>query len=88
MSDFEKFKEQLPSKEKFYSSLSGKTIIDREYEHVLKVWNKFEMKTMKDYHNLYLKCDALLLADVFEKIRNNSLKNYGLCPGHWDPFLI
>ena len=83
MSDFEKFKEQLPSKEKFYSSLTGKTIIDREYEHVLKVWNKFEMKTMKDYHDLYLKCDVLLLADVFEKIRNNSLKNYGLYPSHY-----
>ena len=40
------------------------------------------MKTMKDYHDLYLKCDALLLADVFEKIRNNSLKNYG-CPSHY-----
>ena len=35
---------------------------------------------MKDYHNLYLKCDLLLLADVFEKYRNNSLKNYGFCP--------
>ena len=31
------------------------------------------MKTMKDYHNLYLKCDVLLLADVFGKFRNNSL---------------
>ena len=30
------------------------------------------MKTMKDYHELYLKCDALLLANVFEKFRNNS----------------
>ena len=38
---------------------------------------------MKDYHNLYLKCDVLLLADVFEKFRNNSLKNYGLCPSHY-----
>ena len=46
------------------------------YEHVLKVWNKFEMKTMKDYHELCLKYDVLLLADVFEKFRNNSLKNY------------
>ena len=74
MSDFEKFKEQLPSKEKFCSSLAGKKISNREYDHVLRVWNKFEMKTMKDYHDLYLKCDVLLLADVFEKFRNNSIK--------------
>ena len=75
--------EKLPSKEKFYSSLTGKKISDKEYKHVLNVWNKFEMKTMKDYHNLYLKCDVLLLADVFEKFRNNSIKNYGLCPSHY-----
>ena len=41
------------------------------------------MKTMKDYHDLHLKCGVLLLADVFEKFRNNSLKNYGLCPRHY-----
>ena len=41
------------------------------------------MKTMKDYHDLYLKQDVLLSANVFEKIRNNSLKNYGLCPSHY-----
>ena len=38
---------------------------------------------MKYYHDLYLKCDVLLLADVFEVFRNNSLKNYGLCPTHY-----
>ena len=33
------------------------------------------------------------MADVFEKFRNNSLKNYGLCPSHylsalsWDAML-
>ena len=37
---------------------------------------------MKDFHDLYFKCDMLLLA-VFEKFRNNSLKNYGLCPSHY-----
>ena len=58
MSNLENFKEQLPSKEKFYCSLTGKKISDKEYEHVLQVWNKFEMKAMKDYHNLYLKCDV------------------------------
>ena len=79
ISDFEKSKEELPSKEKFYSSLTGIKISDKEYEHVLNVWKKIEVKTMKDYHDLHLKCDVLLLADVFEKFRNNSLKNYGLC---------
>ena len=38
---------------------------------------------MNDYHNSYLKCDVLLLADVFEKFRNNDLKNYGLSPSHY-----
>ena len=38
---------------------------------------------MKDCHELYLKCAVLMLADVFEKFRNNSLKNYGLCPSHY-----
>ena len=83
MIDFEKFKEQLPSKEKFYSSLTGKNVSDKEYQHVLKVRNKFDMKTMEDYHDLYLKNGVLLLADVFEKFRNNSLKNYWLCPSHY-----
>ena len=41
------------------------------------------MKTVKDYHHLYLKCDVLLLPDVSEKFRNYSLKNYGLCPSHY-----
>ena len=38
---------------------------------------------MKDYHGLYLKCDVLLLADIFEKFRKNSSKNYGLCTSHY-----
>ena len=40
----------------------------------LSCWNKFEMKKIKDYHELYLKCDVSLLGDVFEKIRRNSLR--------------
>ena len=83
MSGFGKLKEELPSKEDFYTLLTDRKISDKEYKHVFDVWKKFEIKTMKDYHNLYLKCDVLLLADVFEKFRNNSLKNNGLCPSHY-----
>ena len=66
--DFEKFNEKLPSKEKFYSSLTSKKINGNKYEHLFNVWNKFKMKTMKDYHDFYLKCDVLLLPDVFENL--------------------
>ena len=63
-----KFKEELLGKETFYSSLTGKKVSDKENEHVLKVWNRFQMKRMKDYTctytcDLYLKY-ALLLTDV------------------------
>ena len=54
MSSFEKFKEKLPDQNEFYSSSSGKGSGDKEYQHVLKVWNKFGMKPMKDSHDLYL----------------------------------
>ena len=54
---------------KIFSLLTDRKNTDKEYEYVIKVWLKFEMKTMKDYHNLYLNCKFLLLADVFEKFR-------------------
>ena len=38
---------------------------------------------MKYYHELYLKCNILLLANVFEKYRKNISKNYGLHPNHY-----
>ena len=69
MIEFEIFKEQLLRKEKFYSSWTCKKNSDRENEHVLKVWNNLEMKRQKDYHKFCLKCDALLLADVFKKFK-------------------
>ena len=48
MSYFEKFMKKLPSKERFYISLTDRKITDKEYDHVLNVWNKFETKTTKD----------------------------------------
>ena len=51
MRGFEKFKQELLSKEKFYTFLTGKSNSDRNYR---KVWEKFKIEIMKDYHNLYL----------------------------------
>ena len=41
------------------------------------------MNTMGDYHDLYLKTDVLLLADVLEKFINTCLDYYGLDPCHY-----
>ena len=71
---------QLPSKDAFYSKLSGKGISNKDYKHAQKVWKAFNMKSMRDYHNLYNLTDVLLLADVFEKFRKLCKKNYDLDP--------
>ena len=68
MGSKENFTKALSSKGNFYSLLTGKGISDDDYGHAVKVLNKFGMKTMKDYYNLYLECDALLLADAFENL--------------------
>ena len=74
MSSFENLKEKLAGKKKCYSSLHDRNISDKDYQHFFNVWKKIEIKTMKDYHEFYLKGDNLLLADVFAKFRNNTLE--------------
>ena len=41
------------------------------------------MKTMGDYHDLYLKTDVLLLTDVFKMFIKTCLNYYGLDPCHY-----
>ena len=41
------FNEELPSKENFYSLLTNKKIIDKEYEHILDVWKNLKWKQWK-----------------------------------------
>ena len=84
MDSLEKLKEtELPPKEAFYSSLNDEGIEDEDYTHAQKVWEKFEMKNLEDYHNLYNKLDVLLLANVFENFRDICIKIYNLDPAHY-----
>ena len=83
MDSFEKFNEKLPSKEDFYSILNNEYISDEDYKHAQNVWNTFKLKSMGEYHDLYLKSDILLLADVFENFRKTCLEYYKLDPAHY-----
>ncbi|GET60429.1 uncharacterized protein LOC110250844 [Rhizophagus irregularis DAOM 181602=DAOM 197198] len=81
MDDWKKFeKTSLPPKGAFYSKLNETHISDKEYEYAQYVWEKAGCKTMQDYHNIYLKTDVLLLADIFQNFREMALKKYGLDP--------
>ena len=81
VNSLEKLQEtNLPPKEAFYSKLNEEDISDEDYQHAQNVWTTFEMKTMREYHDLYLESDVLLLADVFENFRKVSLQNYELDP--------
>ena len=62
---------------------TGKKIIDKENEHALDVGSTFSVKMMKNYYDFYLKCDVLMLADVFEKCKNSGFKGYQLCLAHY-----
>ena len=84
ISSLEKLTEtQLPPKEQFYSKLNDEDISDEDYQHAQNVWKTFGCQTIRDYHDLYLKSDVLLLADVFENFRKTCLKHYSLDPAHY-----
>ena len=84
MDSEERFHEtKLPIQEKFYNKLTDKDITKKQYHHAKKVWDVFGCTTLKDYHDIYLKTDVLLLADVFEKFRKMCMRNYGLDPAHY-----
>ena len=84
MDSFEKFDQtELPTREQFYSILKDQHITNGEYDHARKVWKTFNIKTMGEYHDLYLKNDVPLLADVFENFRKTCLQYYKLDSCHY-----
>ena len=73
----------LPPKEHFCSSLTKENVSDEDYTHACLVFDKRNLKSLGEYHDLYIKADCILLCDVFEQFRLLCLKQYGLDPAHY-----
>ena len=84
MDEWNKFNEEvLPSKESFYSNLTLENITKTDYAHANNAFKKFNINNLGEYHDLYVRSDTLLLADVFENFRKTCIKNYKLDPAHF-----
>ena len=80
---FEKFIDMCLNIYNFHQIFQIFQIFDENYLTCNKIWNKFSMKNMSDYHDHYFQKDVLLLADVFEKFIDMCLNIYGLDPCHY-----
>ena len=75
MDEWEKFNETaLPGKEEFYGNLNLEDITGADYMPRKIVCKDFNMRNVGEYHDLYLKSDTLLLAEVFQNFRKICLK--------------
>ena len=82
--NWERFNEIfLPSKKYFYSNLNMEDISDIDYRHANNVFKGFKLENLGDYHDLYVKSDTLLLADVFNNFRDMCIKEYEFDPTHF-----
>ena len=81
MTDWDKFKEtKLPPREAFYSKLNMAGVREEDYEHARRVWKEFGLKDLGEYHDLYLKTDVILLANVLRGIQESLFKELWIGP--------
>ena len=73
---------ELPLPDDFYNSLNDEKINEESYKRAQLIWEKFGMKSLWDYHDLYLKTDILFLADVLHSFQEMCIKYYKIDPFH------
>ena len=84
VNSWDRFNEtQLPPIDAFYSNLNMSSISEEDYQHAQLVWKEFGIRDLGDYHDLYLRTDVVLLANVFEAFRDTCLRHYTLDPAHF-----
>ena len=74
---------RLPPMESFYSNLNMAGTSKEDYKHAQRVWKEFKVRNLRDYHDLYLRTDVILLANMFKAFRYTCLEHYSLDPAHF-----
>ena len=64
------YDKQLPSIDKFYSSLKLQNVSKEIYDKTLDIYKKLNCKNVKDYLEIYMKLDICLQSDIFNSFRN------------------
>ena len=77
------YETSLSDKKAFYSELYLEDITAKDYAHAQKVFEEFKLKNLRDYHDLHVQSDTLLLEDVFENFRDKCFEIYELNPVHF-----
>ena len=72
------YNKDLPSIDKFYSSLKLQNISKEEYDKTIEIYKNLKCKNVKDYLEIYMKLDICLQSDIFNLFRTTI----------WDKFEI
>ena len=59
------------------------SISEDDHQRAQRVWEEFGILDLGDYHDLYLRTDVVLLANVYEAFRDTCLRHYSLDPLHF-----
>ena len=71
---------ELPNIKYFHSCLNNTKCSVDDYNYAKGIYNYFDCKEIKVCHDLYVKTDVLLLAEVYASYRKNSYTSFGLDP--------
>ena len=67
----------------FYSNLNMSSISQDNYQRAQRVWEEFGIRDLGGYHDLYLRMDVVLLANIYKAFRDTCLRHYSLDPVHF-----
>ncbi|CAL8104538.1 unnamed protein product [Orchesella dallaii] len=84
MNAWARFKEkQLPPIECFYNDLSDEPMDPKIYANAQKVFERFQIKDLGEWHDLYVFLDVLLFTCCLISLREEMFSSFDLCVTHY-----